>query len=79
MAHRPDETVQVFDDLRATLEALARDARPLLVDNSYLGKAYLVYRAEIYPGTMVITVMHRASRVVLHTAIVREPGHDASR
>jgi hypothetical protein len=79
MAHRPDETVQVFDDLDAMREVRARGASPLPLDNAYLGEAYVVCRTEMYPGLTVSIVMHRASRLVLHTAIVREPGHDAAR
>jgi hypothetical protein len=79
MAHRPGETVQVFDDLDACREALARGARALLTDNAYLGEAYLIHRTEIYPGLTVTCVMHRASRFVLHTEIAREPGHDSTR
>lgn len=78
MAHRPDETVQVFDDLGACREALARGVSPLLTDNAYLGEAYLIHRTEVC-GAIVTTVMHRASRFVIHSAIVREPGHDAAR
>lgn len=79
MAQRPDETARWLEDLSAAIEEMGRDARPILTDNSSVGDAYLVDSVEIRRGLVVHTVMHRASRFVLHFPIAQKRDHDAAR
>jgi hypothetical protein len=78
MAQRPD-AARWLEDLSAAIEGMGRYARPILTDNSYAGDAYRVDSVEIRPGLVVHTVMHRASRLVVHVEIAQKPDHDAAR